>query len=169
MPSFEQDTGTESGRVAVWTIPPSDHPFGDDIYLRFSFFPDLYDMVVEMWKATEQDDDGRYQFTTDAVYRFRRVHLAAPGPVDVDAILASLGDEYMDPGDDPWGGANLTACHGPCCGGPVDEEEIPVFDPADVAQARQAAQETIDRWAAADAVLDANEAFNQWRRCAGAE
>lgn len=28
-------------------------------------------------------------------------------PIDVDAILASLGDEFDDPGDDRWGGANL--------------------------------------------------------------
>ncbi|WP_068059187.1 hypothetical protein [Nocardia xishanensis] len=28
-------------------------------------------------------------------------------PIDVDAILGSLGPEYNDPGDDPWGGANL--------------------------------------------------------------
>ena len=28
-------------------------------------------------------------------------------PIDVDAILASLGDEFKDPGPDPWGGANL--------------------------------------------------------------
>ena len=28
-------------------------------------------------------------------------------PVDVDAILDSLGPEFDDPGDDPWGGANL--------------------------------------------------------------
>lgn len=28
-------------------------------------------------------------------------------PIDVDAILASLGDEFMDPGHDQWGGANL--------------------------------------------------------------
>jgi uncharacterized phage-associated protein len=28
-------------------------------------------------------------------------------PVDVDAILDSLGSDYADPGDDPWGGANL--------------------------------------------------------------
>lgn len=27
--------------------------------------------------------------------------------LDVDSILDSLGDEYDDPGDDPWGGANL--------------------------------------------------------------
>ena len=27
--------------------------------------------------------------------------------VDVDAILSSLGEEYFDTGDDPWGGANL--------------------------------------------------------------
>ncbi len=26
---------------------------------------------------------------------------------DVDAIIDGLGDEYDDPGDDPWGGANL--------------------------------------------------------------
>lgn len=29
------------------------------------------------------------------------------GPVDVDQILGSLGDEYFDSGNDPWGGANL--------------------------------------------------------------
>lgn len=29
------------------------------------------------------------------------------GSLDVDAILRSLGDQYSDPGDDPWGGANL--------------------------------------------------------------
>lgn len=31
----------------------------------------------------------------------------ASGPVDVDAILDSLPEEYGDAGDDPWGGANL--------------------------------------------------------------
>ena len=29
------------------------------------------------------------------------------GPIDVDAILASLGDEFKYPGPDRWGGANL--------------------------------------------------------------
>lgn len=29
------------------------------------------------------------------------------GPVDVDAILAALPEEYGDPGEDPWGGASL--------------------------------------------------------------
>jgi uncharacterized phage-associated protein len=29
------------------------------------------------------------------------------GPVDIATILDSLGDEYNDPGEDPWGGANL--------------------------------------------------------------
>jgi hypothetical protein len=28
-------------------------------------------------------------------------------PIDVDAILASLPEELMDPGEDRWGGANL--------------------------------------------------------------
>jgi hypothetical protein len=30
-------------------------------------------------------------------------------PIDVDKILELLGDQFMDPGDDPWGGANLDA------------------------------------------------------------
>ena len=34
--------------------------------------------------------------------------------VDVDAILAELGPEYDDQGDDRWGSANLTPC-GPNC------------------------------------------------------
>lgn len=34
---------------------------------------------------------------------------AAGGPIDVDAILDSLGEEFEDAGDDPWGGANLEA------------------------------------------------------------
>lgn len=34
---------------------------------------------------------------------------AAGGSVDVDAILSSLGEEFEDAGDDPWGGANLEA------------------------------------------------------------
>jgi uncharacterized phage-associated protein len=29
------------------------------------------------------------------------------GPIDVDAILASLPEEYDDPGEDPWGGGSL--------------------------------------------------------------
>lgn len=33
--------------------------------------------------------------------------LALNGPVDVDAILASLPEELSDPGVDPWGGASL--------------------------------------------------------------
>jgi len=33
----------------------------------------------------------------------------ARGPTDVDGILDSLGVEYEDVGDDPWGGANLAA------------------------------------------------------------
>lgn len=28
---------------------------------------------------------------------------------DIDAFLASLGDEYSDPGPDPFGGGNLIA------------------------------------------------------------
>lgn len=38
------------------------------------------------------------------------LYLGSPtvsGPVDVDAILGSLGDEYSDPGDNPWGSSNL--------------------------------------------------------------
>jgi uncharacterized phage-associated protein len=31
----------------------------------------------------------------------------ASGPVDVTSILASLPEDFDDPGDDPWGGANL--------------------------------------------------------------
>lgn len=34
-------------------------------------------------------------------------NLQASGPVDIDRIFDSLGDEFDDPGDDPWGGANL--------------------------------------------------------------
>jgi uncharacterized phage-associated protein len=33
------------------------------------------------------------------------------GSVDVDTILGSLGDEYFDLDDDPWGGANLDPGH----------------------------------------------------------
>lgn len=39
-------------------------------------------------------------------------------PVDVDAILEELGDEFDDPGDSPWGGANLEwhpSCPCPGC------------------------------------------------------
>ncbi|MCP2096059.1 putative phage-associated protein [Actinosynnema pretiosum] len=38
------------------------------------------------------------------------VHLRAPRavpPVDVDAILQSLSEEWHEPGDNPWGGASL--------------------------------------------------------------
>lgn len=40
------------------------------------------------------------------------VYLASPvavGPVDVDEILRSLGDGYSDPGENPWGSANLAS------------------------------------------------------------
>ena len=31
-------------------------------------------------------------------------------PIDVDAVLAALDPALADPGDDPWGGANLANC-----------------------------------------------------------
>lgn len=31
-------------------------------------------------------------------------------PIDVDAILESLDKDLLDPGDNPWGGANLEPC-----------------------------------------------------------
>jgi uncharacterized phage-associated protein len=73
------------------------------------------------------DADGLEPISLEAMAKYYRAHrrlgghtaadLAAggihrrgarrSGPVDVDAILSSLGDEYRDPGEDPWGGANL--------------------------------------------------------------
>jgi len=38
------------------------------------------------------------------------IYLGSPvatGPVDVDEILGSLGDEFSDPGHNPWGSSNL--------------------------------------------------------------
>lgn len=42
------------------------------------------------------------------------VYLASPGPVEpvnVDEMLSSLGDEFSEPGEDVWGGANLHDAH----------------------------------------------------------
>jgi len=72
-------------------------------------------------------------------------------PIDVDAILAALGDEFDDPGDDPWGGANLYVLD------PVESttKGIRMTDPAswyeDMAKAikeRENCQAAIDRWTA---------------------
>lgn len=49
---------------------------------------------------------GRTAADLAAVGVYVRSHKATE-PVDVDAILESLGDEYGDPGEDQWGGANL--------------------------------------------------------------
>jgi hypothetical protein len=35
--------------------------------------------------------------------------------IDVDAILASLPPAFDDPGENPWGGANLEKCGDPAC------------------------------------------------------
>ncbi|MEV4838195.1 type II toxin-antitoxin system antitoxin SocA domain-containing protein [Nonomuraea sp. NPDC049486] len=73
------------------------------------------------------DAECRNPISLDAMARFYRthrklggrtaadlaaggIHLSAAkgaGRVDVDALLASLGDEGMDAGSDPWGGGNL--------------------------------------------------------------
>lgn len=37
------------------------------------------------------------------------VSRASAEPVDIDQLLAALGDEFTDPGEDCWGGANLDA------------------------------------------------------------
>lgn len=46
---------------------------------------------------------------------YKRIEKRREERIDVDAILASLPDELNDVGDDPWGGANLADCGGPCC------------------------------------------------------
>jgi hypothetical protein len=48
-------------------------------------------------------------------------------PIDVDAIIASLDPALADPGDNPWGGANLERCgEYPACSGTeaVREREV---------------------------------------------
>lgn len=87
--------------------------------------------VEEPWKQARGDSPeeahGYRPITLESMAEFYRAHrmlggrtaadLAAGGlhvrdwgatdPVDVDAILESLGDEYDSPGEDHWGGANL--------------------------------------------------------------
>jgi uncharacterized phage-associated protein len=87
--------------------------------------------VEQPWKEARKGlpDDApcREEISTTSMARFYRanrqlgnrtaadlaaggIHIRAPhktGPVDVDEILASLPDEYDDPGEDCWGGASL--------------------------------------------------------------
>ncbi|MEU3275141.1 type II toxin-antitoxin system antitoxin SocA domain-containing protein [Saccharomonospora sp. NPDC006951] len=89
--------------------------------------------VEEPWQDARgdlpSDADGYRPISTEAMANFYRaerklggrtaadlaaggIHVRAPRredsqPLDVRAILASLPEEYSDPGEDPWGGANL--------------------------------------------------------------
>jgi len=82
---------------------------------------------VEARGGLPADAECRNPISLDAMARFYRSHrklggrtaadLSAVGiqlrtaedvgRVDVEALLSSLGDDGMDAGDDPWGGANL--------------------------------------------------------------
>lgn len=57
-------------------------------------------------EADHEALDGRL-WCTPCKYAAHPTCECSARPVDVDAILASLGPEFDDPGDDPWGGGNL--------------------------------------------------------------
>lgn len=95
-----------------WVVPDDQHPFGTDTRLRITYVPGQMAMGVEMWKrelCCEADNEGQRRYQ----YHWGKVVLRPS--IDVDAILAELGDEYLDPGVDQWGGANLESCDDTCC------------------------------------------------------
>lgn len=93
--------------------------------------------VEQPWKEARgdlaEDADGRTPIAHESMASYYRAHrllggrtaadLAAGGidtrdarrdvePIDVDAIFRTLGPEFTEPGDDPWGGANLQSAAG---------------------------------------------------------
>lgn len=91
--------------------------------------------VEQPWRDARgdlpEDADGHQTISIESMAKFYRakrklggqmaadlaaggIHVRAPRreddkPLDVRGLLASLPGEYADPGDDPWGGANVDA------------------------------------------------------------
>lgn len=101
------------------------HQFGIDFFFAHADDPNVDDGRVVLTPGTHRIDawteytdpwsggGGEWEC---GLYIVEPEAGAAPSErIDVDAILASLGPEFDDPGDNPWGGANLEKCGDPAC------------------------------------------------------